>query len=1069
MLNIVNGKTLQISTHKCLENIKELRKSGRVIVICPDRMALQVEEQIFDILNVSSLFDVDVYTLSRLTQLTLSNMGSNKKILSKQLAVALIKKIVLENELSSFKEVIHFNGFALKLFEVISMFKSSMITPKMMLEHTDNEILREKLQDLDIVYSKYEEFLQTEYTDSFNRLNLFASSVTNEFNDAHIIFVGYDDFTKQMINIVNMFIQKSKSVTIATASDYGFKDLNNKNIFVNNIFYYLIGLCKSNGYIYHIDVVNEDNDPIQKHLLNNIYSYNVLPYEGNVNNIKLVSFNNDKTELDFVLKDIKYKVTQDGKLKYGNFSMAIPDLSSRYLELQTKFAEFNIPYFLDISTTLNQTNLVRYILNIYELIINNFRIDNFLNVLKDNYSNIDINQISQFEDMLYMKGIQYVKKQDVENFDVINQLYEHISKLNDGENSMCDKILNLKELISHLDILSKTNQMIEKLTDENNVSLAKEYKIAFEKFDKAIEELELLMPQYILNIDDFVKILNAYLENVSVTVPPIIDDVVMVYDINSSFIEKNDYMYILSCVEGLVPSITNDTSLIMDKEINYFEDKLKLGPTCENINKRSKFKSFENIFKYNKQLTISYYKSSFGSSAISSSLVVSIKRCLSNLVEIDGDKYITEYDMFDKEKSENVFLLNNVCENSAITNLVNLTKNFETNFNQGNFNKYYFSLVYALPNKKFTKTILSNHTFDNNITNLNSTSNFFNNHSTSVSEIETYYNCPFKHYVRYGLKIAEKKPSILQPNDIGNIIHEFNSKIIGKLNNSEEDIEKLSNNVLDKILSDDKYAIYVNNRQNKHAIKNLYEECNRVALAIFNQQQNSEFKNKYNEKFFDKLLELSTSYKGVTIFVKGFIDRIDVKDDMFALIDYKTGADEFSFTDLKSGKKLQLFVYVKATNSITGLTPVCTCYMPIRNDFSRESINRYKFKGVFSNSLADLQKLDKNYLDKQNSNIGLTFNKDGGLNNYTRPYSISGQDILKLSDIAFDLVVKAIEKILDGDISIKPLFDGHSACNNCKYKGICNFDTLYQNKYRFVDKVSTHLEIINKENDEGNN
>ena len=55
MLNIVNAKIGQISLQKCLNNIKELRKTGKVIVICPDRMALQIENKIFDTLKVSSL------------------------------------------------------------------------------------------------------------------------------------------------------------------------------------------------------------------------------------------------------------------------------------------------------------------------------------------------------------------------------------------------------------------------------------------------------------------------------------------------------------------------------------------------------------------------------------------------------------------------------------------------------------------------------------------------------------------------------------------------------------------------------------------------------------------------------------------------------------------------------------------------------------------------------------------------------------------------------------------------------------------------------------------------------
>lgn len=1063
MLNIVNARTLQISTSNCLAKIKELKNTGKCIVICPDRMALQVEEQIFDTLQVSSLFDVDVYTLSRLSNKVLDSIGNNKKILSKQLAITLIKKIVLENNLNSFKDVVHFKGFSVKIFEILSMFKSSMITPKMLLENTNNVVLKEKLEDLNVIYTKYEEFLSEEYTDSFNRLNLFCSSVTNQFKDVHIIFVGFDDFTKQMLNIVNMFITHAKSVTIGTASSYGFKDLNNKNIYVNNIFYSLIELCKSNGYIYKLDIVEDSYNKLDASLLNNLFAYSPSEYKEDVNSIKLINFNNSSSELDFILKDIKYKVIKQG-LKYGNFSVAIPNLNSKYLEIKNKFNEFNIPYFADTSTALVDTNLVRYVLSLYEVILNNYKSTDFLNVLKDAYSNINILEISAFEDYLNLRGIQNIKDIDVKDFENISLIYNNIKELQvDKTTTISVMMQNLHSVIDKLNILEQTNKIINNLTVNNNISLAKDYKLSYEKLLKSLAELEQLFPNYALNIENFINILKVYLENVSVTIPPIIDDVVMVYDINSSFIEQNEYMYILSCVEGLVPQITNDVSLILDKEINYFEENLRLGPTCDVVNKRSKFKVFENMFKHSKQLTISYYKAGFSGSAIESSLVTSIKRCLPNIVEINGDNYITDYDSFNSNTKKDVFILNNICESSAVINLINLTKNFEVNFGKNYFNKYYFSLVDALPNKDVVKRVLSYHNFNNNVQKLEDTSSYFKYGKASVSQIETYYNCPFKHFVRYGLKLTEKKSGNLQPNDIGNIVHEFSSVIISKLIGelTKENIKKLTKEILTEILNNN-YNVYVQNKANKHIIKNLHEECNRIAEAIYSQQKNSDFKNAYNEKCFDNLPELSTKVGNFVVYVKGYIDRIDISGNMFALIDYKTGADKFTYTDIVSGKKLQLFVYVKAVNSLYNKIPVCTCYLPIKNDFtiSTDGINQYKFKGVFSNSLQDLQKLDYNYADKSKSYIGLNFTKEGLPDKRSELYTLSSEDILKLADVAFKMVVSAISEIKNGNISINPLYDGASACSRCRYHGICNFDTLYQNKYRFVEKVSTPQQIL---------
>ena len=624
-----------------------------------------------------------------------------------------------------------------------------------------------------------------------------------------------------------------------------------------------------------------------------------------------------------------------------------------------------------------------------------------------------------------------------------------------------DKISHMFELFTNIKLEDITNQIIKYYTDNGDIVLAKNYKLAYDKFFKAIEELINLLTNYRLNINSFVDILKVYLENISITIPPIIDDTVMVYDINNSFIDKNDYMYILSCVEGMVPKVISDVSLISDKEINFFDEDLRLNPTCELVNKRSKFKLYEHMFKYNNNLYISYHKSSSGGKVLPSSLITSLTKVLPQVSLIDGDKYITDYGTFTDRSTKSKFLLNNICNNAAITNLINMTKNYKTNEVNDYFKKYYFSLMKALPNQNVVSTILSNYSFDNTVSGL-ATNNLYFAKGTSVSEIETYYNCPYKHFIRYGLRVAENKTGTLMANDIGNILHEFGSVIITKQSVKSKDVKDIAHSVLKNIL-EEKYSVYLANNSNKYIIKNLYDESVRIAKAIFDQQSNSKFKNKYNEKYFSKILELSHTHNGTTVYVKGFIDRIDVCEDKFALIDYKTGADKFSYRDLVSGKKLQLFVYVKAVEKMTDMIPVCTCYLPIRNDFSKsKEDNSYKLNGVFSNSVSDLSNLDKNYLDKKLSNINLTFKKDGTLDKRSSTYAISSENISKLADFALDMVNMAISNIIDGDISIYPLYDTDSACNRCSYKGICNFSTLYKNKYRFVDKVANCDEILDK-------
>ena len=164
-------------------------------------------------------------------------------------------------------------------------------------------------------------------------------------------------------------------------------------------------------------------------------------------------------------------------------------------------------------------------------------------------------------------------------------------------------------------------------------------------------------------------------------------------------------------------------------------------------------------------------------------------------------------------------------------------------------------------------------------------------------------------------------------------------------------------------------------------------------------------------------------------------------------------------------KKLQLLVYVKGASLMLNKEPVCACYLPLKNDFSKNDINQYKFKGIFIDSLSELNSLDYNLFDKTKSSIDVKIKKDGSFESNTKKYCLSKLQIEELANFAFDLVVKAVEEILNGNIEPNPLYANRkSACEFCEYKGLCNFNTVYHNKYRFVENVASADEILNRGN-----
>lgn len=76
----------------------------------------------------------------------------------------------------------------------------------------------------------------------------------------------------------------------------------------------------------------------------------------------------------------------------------------------------------------------------------------------------------------------------------------------------------------------------------------------------------------------------------------------------------------------------------------------------------------------------------------------------------------------------------------------------------------------------------------------------YKKHGYSVSEIETYSACPYKHFIAYGLRPDVEKEFDVDLLDIGNIVHksfEDLSEII-----KDMDLEEVNFEEIDKLLDD---------------------------------------------------------------------------------------------------------------------------------------------------------------------------------------------------------------------------------------------------------------------------
>lgn len=1067
MLKIFYSPLNEISSNGVIELLKSRDKTKRHIIITPDRASLNYEKKIFSLTNESSFFDVSVTTLTRFCNSVISKYGQQKKVLSKMSGVAIVKKILLENKNSFkiFKRNVSFKNFAFDVYNILCMFKSNNITPAQILCDVVGDTLKDKLFDLDLIYNEYEKYLQTEFTDSFNRLNLCKSLISKDnFSDTNIYLLHFDDFTKQAYAIIEKLMKCANDVYVSTTFAKSSNDKRNAGIYLNNIYYSLIDIAKNNDVPYELSQIKFDEKSEFAHLCNNALGLKTNKFSNVAEKIEINEYSNLAEEIRGVVAQIKMAIL-NGK-RYNDFAILVPSLMQNKKLIEDILKEYDVKYFIDENEQMVDSLVSQYILNVLDLKVK-MQKECFLNVLKSVFFTADDDEIFEYENHINKYGIKGKGLLDCSNF----KFNENLLCYNNFINTQCktagEYINGLLNLLQETGFENTLEILLAKYFENNDLLAYKKLQHIKNKLDEIFNEILNVMSDVELDAKTFKEIFECYLENVSIVMPPILADAVFVGDIVNSYLNKRNNVFILSFNDGIVPNFASDDGIITDDEIATMSLDKRLSPSVNFVNKKTKFKVFESLFLADEKLTLSYHIKSGISDCYPSAYLVDIAKFM-NINIVNKSLMFNEVEHQSVGFNKENLIFNNFNKRTALKNLLKNIKLFETYKD----NKNYITLISTLKDSIRDDLFYNNICFKNEIQNLKK-HNFFEKGYCGVSELEKYYRCPYMHYVDYGLRLYEDESEDVKANIIGNIIHEFLKIAVPKLMEEDVNILTLRDEILSVLFAKKEYEHIVLNKNNNFLLKELYEECGRICEVILHVNKHSSFKPKEYEKKFTNESVLDVIINGKKLSLIGFIDRIDEYDNKLMVLDYKTGNSSFSdYSDVFYGKKMQLIVYLMALND-KNKVPVGAFYMPISNSFSKQDKKDiYKLKGIVNTENISLVSFDDGLnMPGYNSDI-IPVGTDNKAsikqnNNFYKNMCLNNQQMQILYDYVKQMLKEAALNIFEGNIKPQPLSGGNiTECEYCKYKGMCNFNLMYKNKFKKMEKKISVSDLIKKEDDE---
>lgn len=1044
-------------------------KFGTFIVLVPDGKTIMAERYLLKNCSAGAFSNIYIYTLKRL----LNKIAplNNKLVLNKTAGTMIVRKIVLENldKLVCFKKTAGTNGFAEIIYGTISQLKSSGVSVADFYDMLGGVVASTqiKMQDIAFLYDSYQQFIENRYIDQSDLYSILEASIDkSEFvKNSNIFFAGYESITNEAISVCKSLIGVCKKFVVSCAY---MTNISNGHIADNEIFNKFKHIADQKNYQYIPQKYRQPLNADFRHIQENLYAYPAKIRCG-TQSIEIGSALDISGEIDWVAQKIAGLIKAG--VRYKNIALVVNGLDAYQEKIDSIFSQYQFSYFISQPYDYSNHPLFKLIKSYLEVCRKNYDknacISFLSNTLMEKAQYLDdfINYINQY-------GINYgkftkpfvnfdekiISKSQFESIENLRKfLVDCVGKFDARKSTAGEYILQVKNMLDRLQILQKLeNLQKEQSRDKVSQSITSQ---AYNKFKIIAEQIDTFLGAEEMSLDMFQSILLSGLTVTDVSIIPTSMDSITISS-NADGLMDIDYLFILNATEGNFPLKQQDCGVISDSEIvqlNGKSDKT-IEPTIKTINRRERYKAYETLLRANKKVILSFNNGSGENLLKQSNIIDQLINMFGGENYLPIQKYISEFNISAEDYENDIY--SKLCsKNRAIKYVCSQIGNKRA---LGNFadvrlvNASYFASQKYMPEN--LKYALENINVVEDYQLSVSKELYFANGKTSTSQLEQYFECPFLFFTRYGLRLKENLSSKLKALDVGNILHKVAEIFMKKLiKNNDLDVQKTSQSIVNEIIKTE----YIE-EDNKFLLKIVSQEAIRLCEKLQEEYVHSFYKPQMLEQSFGldkKVGGVSLDY-GITL--EGKIDRVDICDDRFRIIDYKTGKIEDNIKRVFYGKKIQLVTYLLAMKNMH-LKPGAVVYFPIRNEFSTENKKTGKMKGFFINSSDQILKMDTTLgadkLASDTIDVKLNKPKNGEFNLRSSANLFSDSQFEDLQNYVQKLCSKAVQEILEGYIMPSPIRlseSDKSHCVSCEFAGVCGVD---KTQYAMGRKCYTDIKI----------
>lgn len=390
------------------------KRGENAILLVPEQFTLAAEQELMQRLHLDGMFLINVLSPSRLYDHVLASAGRDGREplndSGRRMAISqALEK--LEDQLPYYGSISSRRGFVEKLSALLTDLKRGGLTPDGLSEYAaalEDGLQKAKLSDLTQIYNQYQKVLGDRFSDSEDQLSYVAGKLKESgyLAGKHLVVYGFDSLPEQLMQLLAAAAPLCESLTIALICDG--ESAKDGELFLpirQGVGRFSALLAKDGMDVRLLPLPSQKltHTPAIAHLDETLFVYPPKKLGAEPEGVYLSSSLSPFEEAVLMSREVMWLMNEG--ISPDRIAVLYPDGDGYEFAVAAALSQSGIPFYTDRQMPATAHGLVRFLLSALRAMADGWRTRDLLAVLKSGYAPFSFEEACDLENYARCCGI----------------------------------------------------------------------------------------------------------------------------------------------------------------------------------------------------------------------------------------------------------------------------------------------------------------------------------------------------------------------------------------------------------------------------------------------------------------------------------------------------------------------------------------------------------------------------------------------------------------------------------------------------------------------------------------